>query len=423
MRLGDFNEWKDDISSVLDDYWTNYEAKLEGLRYFNIPSSDVIRAYCVDAKIPYPVWKLEFLAKTKMPLVFWSWIKKHHRTQIKNGIRDGWNNLEKKEWLISTLNQELLLHLQQFQNKVEDTIQATKDIDAEIRAMYKSDKPVELLRGITYKGIKHNSGGQIEVCFEFDYVICKRSGKDRLFGATDYKVQMDYCVTNRDMNYSSIYASSINGDRINPHIGGGAFYGHVCLGEFDYAVAVAVKSRNWFELVYSLMEFNRVVDGHDEWGREARRNPSVLYTVGDREPVIQNEDTAERYGLLNLKQMATHYTVGKTIMPHEDYVQCAITGTVIPREKAIRLPIYVSEAGLRIRSVPFQLQNKYTKNGADVRRMGRVKRSLITAHDKRNMNKYHVEAIDMNVQHDRINTLRTEMQHDDKYYASTTATG
>ena len=206
-------------------------------------------------------------------------------------------------------------------------------------------------------------------------ILYDRNVGKRLIGATRYHIGHYWSKDNAEWQYGEILGESVYGDRINPHIGGGSGSGlsTVCLGGFAYALAQCGVQEEWGEFAYTLLEFHRTVDVTDTWGKHVHTHPKVWHVAGTREPVL-DKSVRNTYGMRDLTTVAPdgHYIRGSTVYPQHEYALCVVTGKPIKRENAHRVPLYMSDEGLRL----FSGENKKNSMSAFsmLRASGRISR-------------------------------------------------
>jgi hypothetical protein len=109
--------------------------------------------------------------------------------------------------------------------------------------------------------------------------------------------------------------------------------------------------------LFTLLEFHRSVDLNDPWGRHIKDNVGLL-----RDVTTNGTLSYSKLNVLEFPDMKTAeetyprgYTQkGSSVYDHTVYAKCCITGKMVRRENATRLPLFVSPAGLRMMSGAIQ---------------------------------------------------------------------
>lgn len=232
----------------------------------------------------------------------------------------------------------------------------------------------------------------IEVRVKTRPVICK-GRTDKLIGSASYRVKLRWCPDSLSFLYNRVHCEAMTVYPITPHVGNS---GNVCLGSYDYSIAITANKADIFQLLYTLLEFNRTADRQDAWGMRIVRNPTVVYTAKGREPYIRKPiDWPVLDEVGDMRDVAKHhYLTGKTIKPHDDYVKCAVTRAIIKRDTAIRLPIYVSENVIEWgREIPYHIHTLYSSNKTDAERLKKAKHHLISKNYKAHVDECHQSAL------------------------------
>lgn len=412
MKLEEFNRKKKDLTDKLEVY-REYQEQLHArafpatlgsnktksekptavLRYLPM-HIDFINRWAGDMVIGPVACNYSFLTSKKLDPNLYEYMKGYYRSDAIRSSEIGNINSSKVAHVTKRSVEWGLEMLMRHFNKVECALDKVIAINTDIEKSM-TETNAELVRGATLKSVKIGEEATIKVKFRLDETVINRHNDLRLFGVTDYEVIFAYSQEDNKYYYEYIYGRSVDDVSINPHIAGGGDRGTVCLGSYDYAFAQSISKGNWFEVVYTLLEFNRQVNMQDTWGRRIRDAARVWKSARGGDMVTNSSRAASAHGYKNLTtDYAAAYTRGKTAYLMEDYVICSVTNKIIPRDMAVRLPIYVSETTIRCNQVPYSLARFYKTNRTDIVKLEKAKKEITAKYNKRNMSRFHQEALD-----------------------------
>jgi hypothetical protein len=250
-----------------------------------------------------------------------------------------------------------------------------------------------LLEGITPGDIVGYNDGRwkMDVYFNLDRHIVQARASHRIMARTAATICMYAQPGTDEVVFDKLQGSSLDGCRVNPHINGGRG-GNACLGGYAMEFTKAVIDREWINCYLLARAFHRDYDPKDPWGRGIIHNKQVWYLDTEDGIVEVSEGVS---GMRELQEVLSegYYIKGGKLLSHRDYVECRVTGKLIKKENAVRVPVYISEEVLRTwQKTPFI--NNLVKNKDDRDRLDRKADEVWKKYRKRHLPKLMLQAKD-----------------------------